>query len=568
MAPIRLWWCVWLGVGVPAQAQTSDATSLAAAAIRDWSAAFERGQLGPRGTLRAGAGLQPSYVVHARRGGFVRERDEERITHLDLLQKLLLHAERHPNVDLADAVLDVAATRLEGAFLDHDAMQLREAGHQALLRMDHPGVWFFLARTAAGGTLPWAKEPDELDKGPVAVVVGPGRRVAALRLLAQKNLPVSRFVFDAALRDADPRVRLAAAEALDQQRKPETLGLLRMALAGERHPVVAQALVRGVHSLLREHGPSFDADRREAALAACVDRLGMAGWRTDMDLLELLEQYPTKAAVPALIELLTGGAAPTDPVLLAVNHRASPLRADKAHELLRGMTGALLPASDVAGWRRFWRDEGERVAVPAVLPSQRPQTTQSQFFGVPLRGGAIGFLVDTSGSMGEAVGTVAAGGRARAATRLGVAKRELAQAVQAMDPNSSFLLWTFAGSGQSWTPTPVRAGRNSLRALTELLSRLRANGGTNLGEGLQRALQLDQVQFAGAAETRIDELFVLSDGEPTAGPLQAPEAILALVQAANQYAKVRIHCIYIGEGRGSDLLARLAEQNGGVYVQR
>jgi hypothetical protein len=559
---------VWLAVGRPVSAQTVDTAATAAAAIRDWAAAFERGRLGPRGTLRAGDGLQPHYVESARRGGFVRERDEERLTHLDVLQKLLLYAERHPSVDLADAVLDVAATRLEGAFLDHDAMQLREAGHAALLRMEHGGVWFLVARTAAGGDLPWAKPGDEAERGPLGVVVGPGRRVAALRLLAHKNLPVSRFVFEAALRAGDPRVRLAAAEALDLQRRPEALGLLQQALAEERHPVVAQALVRGVHAVLREHGPALDAERRDAALAACVLRFGQAGWRTDMDLLDLLEHYPTKAAVPALIELLGAGAVSHDPVLLAVNRRASPLRAEKAHELLRGMTGALLPAGDVAAWRRFWRDESERVVVPEVLPSQRAQTTQSQFFGVPLRGGAIGFLVDTSGSMGEPVGTAAGAGRTRAATRLGVAKQELVQAVQAMDPNRSFQLWTFAGQAQGWTPTPVRAGRSSVRALTELLSRLRASGGTNLGEGLQRALQLDEVQFAGAAETRIDELFVLSDGEPTAGPLQTPEAILAVVQAANQYAKVRIHCIYIGDGRGSDLLARLAEQNGGVYVQR
>jgi hypothetical protein len=41
-----------------------------------------------------------------------------------------------------------------------------------------------------------------------------------------------------------------------------------------------------------------------------------------------------------------------------------------------------------------------------------------------------------------------------------------------------------------------------------------------------------------------------------------------LVRESNRYAKVRIHCVFTGEGPGADLLRGLAEQNGGVFVQR
>ena len=68
--------------------------------------------------------------------------------------------------------------------------------------------------------------------------------------------------------------------------------------------------------------------------------------------------------------------------------------------------------------------------------------------------------------------------------------------------------------------------------------------------------------------TRIDELFVLSDGEPTEGQLQDAEMLLQVVREANKYAKVRINAVFTGAGAGADLLRRLAEENGGVFVQR
>src|SRR5262245_33276441 len=99
-------------------------SALIAAAIRDWVTDFEKGRLGPKGLLRRGADLQPSYVSAARRAGRIADVDVERITHLDALQKLLYHAERYPTVELGDAVLGVAAAGLESSFLDVGALEL------------------------------------------------------------------------------------------------------------------------------------------------------------------------------------------------------------------------------------------------------------------------------------------------------------------------------------------------------------------------------------------------------------------------------------------------------------
>ena len=103
---------------------------------------------------------------------------------------------------------------------------------------------------------------------------------------------------------------------------------------------------------------------------------------------------------------------------------------------------------------------------------------------------------------------------------------------------------------------------------SELLHRFRSHGGTNLYEGLAKALQLDAMKFGEQNQTKIDELFVLSDGQPTTGEVRDTDGLLQIVREANKYAKVRIHTIFTGTGAGGDLLRRLAEENGGVFVQR
>ena len=544
----------------------------AAQALRSWVADFERARLGPNGQLQKGTGLQPDYCAELRRAGLLGPDDEGRLTHLDVLQKLLYFAETHPSTDLADAVLAVASAGLENAFLDHQALQIRELGHWSLMRMDHQGAWFLVLRAAAGERVPLfsALRKQEEDKGENGLAVGPARRVAALRLLGMKALPVFRSTLEAALHDADPRVRLATAEALEFQRRPESLQTIVKAIDVERHPVVSQALARLLLTLLRTKGEQVDAAQRDVAVRVALGQFGVCGWRTDMDLLALVEAFPHRSAVPVLIGALARSGQPEDELVRTVNKRASPQLREKAWSLLRAMTGAVLLSDDPKVWREFWAREQERIVVPAKLVTSRPGTTKAQFFGVPVTGGSIGFVIDTSGSMEAGVAGTAASESSsnRVLTRLKAAKEQMLLAVQAMDSDCYYSLWTFAGKAHLWTSQPVRPTPNSTRSLTELLSRLRPHGGTNLFDGLSQALQLGELKFGEQHETKIDELFVLSDGEPTAGEVRETEDMLRIVRESNKYAKVRIHCVFTGTGPGADLLRRLASENDGVFVQR
>src|SRR5712671_1353952 len=533
------------GAGVAAA--TAPAAEQVAAAIKSWIGDFTSDHLAPHGPLRGGDGLQPGYVRPARAAAVLGKDDFDHITHLDALQKLLVFAEANPSEAMADAVLEVATAGFAQKLVDPEALALRDIGHLSLLRMDDKGVWFLLMRAAAGQRLPFlAAERD--DAG-----IDFARQVAALKLLGIKALPVFRSTIEGQLLALDARVRLAAVEALELQRRPGSLPLLQRSLAVERHPVVSQALVRAVTAVLRAHGAGLPAAERQHAVQTALRLLGQCGWRTDMDLVALVEEFPCKAAIPALIAVLARANDTADKLVAAVNRRASPLLRERAWQVLCSLTGAIIPADKTSEWREFWLHEQDNIQVPERIGRKRQVGgTRAQFFGIPVTGAEIAFVIDTSGSMDEAVGGTVTERRPRrderAQTRLDAAKAAIVVAVQAMDPSARYHLFTFDSEARQWNKKPVPPTADAIRALHDMLGQFHAKGGTNIYQALLLALQLDQLRFGELGQQRVDELFLLSDGEPTIGAVKDPEAILALIREANKYQKVRINTVFAGFG--------------------
>jgi hypothetical protein len=575
-----LWLCTALAsiAGARAQHPPADEGQLRAAAskaIRLWLDDYEHDALGPRGPLRSEAGLQPRYVEAARAADLLAARDLGALTHFDALQKIVFAVEQNADEAVGDALLDLAAVGIEKSLFDADARTLRDLGHSTLLRSEHRGVWFLILRAAAGEQLPLltALRPGG-ERVPVA------RRAAALELLGQRGLPVFRGVIEACTVDLDPRVRLAAVEALAFQRRPESLPLLLRCAGAEHHPVVSQAVVHALRAVLQTTEAAARGDpapAREAidrAMTVAVHQFGRCGWRTDMELVDLVAAFPRKEAIPCLIDLLQVHGTGDDPLVLLVNENATPLLRDRACTCLHRMTGAVFAADQHRQWREFWLQERDRIVVPGHLPEPRTaNATRSGFFGIPVTGRSIAFVIDTSGSMKEPFGvTSTERGRGRAAeqatSRLAAAKEQVLLAVSAMAPEARYQLLTFDSEAKVWSRRPVPPTPASTRSLTEVLSHLKADGGTDVYDALSLALTLDRVHFGDETAAAVDEMFLLSDGEPTAGAVREPDEILRLVREANRYLKVRINTVFAGNGPGQDFLRRLAAENGGVFVQR
>lgn len=550
-----------LGAQARTEEQIAKQQPAAAEAIRQFVEAYEKDRLNPSGSLQRGSGLQPGYARIALRAGLLSDRDPGALLHQDALRKLLVFAERYPTEEIGDAVLGLAASGFDRSLIDLDAVMMRDLGHWSIMKMDDQGIWFLLMRTAAGDRATMFGDAEQVD---------PTRRVAALRLLGRKALPVFRGTIEGALADLDPRVRLAAVEALGAQRQVRALTVLVRAMGVERHPVVSQAIVRSVLAIMRKHAKELPLAEREQTMRVALRVLGRNGWRTDMELLDLVERYPVRAAIPAMISVLERNAGEEDELVTLVNKNASGRLRNRAHECLRGLTGAIVPGDSAEEWRAFWEREKYRIRVPEELPKERKGGTASQFFGIPVTGSEVAFVIDTSGSMQENVGGTITGNRPddRLPTRLSRAKEQLLLAVQSMDQASRYHVITFAGKARAWSRKAVPPNERSTRSLATLLSRFRPNGGTNVYEALVQSLALDELHYGEDGEKTIDELFLLSDGEPTEGQVKDPEDLLRLVAEANKYLRVRINTVFSGRGKGADFLRKLAEQNDGTFVQR
>jgi von Willebrand factor type A domain len=323
-------------------------------------------------------------------------------------------------------------------------------------------------------------------------------------------------------------------------------------------------------------------------------------YRSDQKFADWLQNLPAKDRRPevrraALWELAGVGALPRDILTealisadfsdqLAAVRALTRLRRPESIELLVGalpnfgarvLPEAIGSLAELTGqpfgevpelWARWYAERGQ--GMQPISPSRAAEiratredlradagTQTVQFFGIPLRGERIVFVIDVSGSMQAETSpdARATGSEAGGRMRMAVAKEQLAQAIRALPEAVAFEVVTFDSSVRSFDRGPDTATKSRVEKALKFVAGLRPGSGTNLWGGLAKALEYEGV----------DTIVLLSDGEPSEGEIIQPAKVASTFLARNRWRGIRVHTIAFGLRLG--LLEALARQSGGQY---
>lgn len=231
------------------------------------------------------------------------------------------------------------------------------------------------------------------------------------------------------------------------------------------------------------------------------------------------------------------------------------------------LSEALFVHAGVRCWsRNEWSDWWKREKATHVLPQWESVKSKkgggggstAAYYGIPLLSKRSVFLIDTSGSMSARIGTTGGGKapeRGGNRTRLDEVKRQLHAAVEKLPDDQQFNIYFYAGQPNPMWPQLQKAMGNDRKAVLDRIQKTDIGpGGTNIFDSLERAF----------ADPDVDTVYLLSDGEPSAGRITDPTQIADQVKRWNYGRQVVIHCVAVGSR--SKLLERLAKESGGEYV--
>jgi len=185
-------------------------------------------------------------------------------------------------------------------------------------------------------------------------------------------------------------------------------------------------------------------------------------------------------------------------------------------------------------------------APPPAIPWDEPRPN---FYGMRVYAKRIVFVIDRSGSMRQDVDGV---------TRLERAQYELHHAIEALTDTDSFNIVAFDDRMDVFSVRMMRATAENRMAGVQYAYGLTPRGGTACYEPLKMGLE---------AANDLELMLFVSDGEPTAGALVEPTAIVAAISNHNLTQRTIINTLGIdARDQHERFLRGLAEKNGGKLL--
>ncbi len=143
-------------------------------------------------------------------------------------------------------------------------------------------------------------------------------------------------------------------------------------------------------------------------------------------------------------------------------------------------------------------------------------------------------------------------------TKLGKAKKELIPSIKGLPEDTYFSIFIFENNVKKWQKSLVPATSANKTKAVIYIEKLKSGGGTNIYESLEDAFAIPN----------IETVFLLSDGEPSAGKITSTSKIVEEVSAWNANKKITIHTIGLGEDCDKTFMKELATKNNGNFIDK
>jgi len=390
-------------------------------------------------------------------------------------------------------------------------------------------------------------------------------------LVSDRSDQVTKAILGA-LRQGPPGLQLHALEALhvrgEEQRATKAIeGLLRSKEADLRLAAIAalgrlglddRALARRVFKLSR----SQDALNRLGATDALLELRTFEAIEALYGLITDPDWRVRSASVRGAVALRRLDALPH--LIPRLDDESGRLHAE-VRKGLQILTGLDLGRRSVT-WQEWWDAEGAAFELPpleevealnAKRAARKSEGLRSAtFYGLPVLSDRVCFVVDKSGSMDQPAHM---SGRTvsdkSGPTRILVALDQLRGLLKRIPDGHRCNVIFFDSRIRKWKKGVVPLDQEVRAEAMEFVTRQRAVGGTNLFDGLALAFR----------DPLVDTIYVLSDGQPSAGSITDPEEIRMEVRHRNRQRRIQIFSVSVG--RKSALLKQLAEDGGGEYVE-
>jgi len=274
------------------------------------------------------------------------------------------------------------------------------------------------------------------------------------------------------------------------------------------------------------------------------------------------------------------------PALIGARRKATGLLADEIERALHRFTGeSFFGVGADTMWAGWWRTHGQTWLSAERSKRYEPVSAANdggaEFYGIRTRSNRIVFVLDRSDSMAQPVPqrgpttgktkeTNVAG-----ATRLEVAKNELARSIRSLHVDVKFAVVAYSHEVAVWRAAPGMAAANSRNKADAIdwFMEQRHVGSTMIFDALNEALKYARVG-GGKSKTDprgADTIFLLSDGAPTVRGGVALLRGAALEEAIQQFLEANralrcvVHTIGVGPEHNRNLMQRLARETGGTY---